>query len=326
MPRTTVPAVPSIGVIRDAQQLLRGYLEPTRLVRAASLSSPTCSVYLKVETELPTGTFKVRGALWALAANARNGSITEVVTSSTGNHGAAVAYAAKLLGVSATIVLPIGANPQKRAVIAKFGARILEHGSDLSEASAYAREYAERSGAFLLNDAGDPDLPAGPATIACEILDELPQPDAIYVPVGDTALIRGIAGAVSELSPQTKLIGVQAANAPAYYRSWVAGTSIQTDTCDTIADGLATRTPLDANVRAIRELVSEMRLVSEDEMLRAIQHLLLYEHIVAEPAGAATTAAFLQEQPREARNIVLVVSGANISAEVLQRAACSQTR
>ena len=316
----TAPGLPTLDSIREAQEMLRQYLPVTRLVPAPSLSTDTRKVYLKLETEMPTGTFKVRGAIWALSPNLRGKGLREVVTASTGNHGASVAYAGRLLGVTATIFLPRNPNQQKRKIIASLGANIVEEGRDLTEAITKAAEYAERSGAFVLNDAADSELPAGPATIACEILEQLPNVDAIYVPAGDTALIRGIGSAVRQLSPRVKVVGVQAANAPSYYLSWKEGRPVPTDSCDTIADGLATRTPVPANVSAIREVVSGMRLVSEEEMLRAIRHLLLNEHIIAEPAGAASTAALLQEPPA-AGNVVLVVSGANISADVLRRAA-----
>src|SRR5581483_520554 len=207
--------------------------------------------------------------------------------------------------------------------ITGLGASMVEDGLDLTEAAASAAGYARASGAFLLSDATDPFLPVGPGTIACEVLDQLPEVDAIYVPVGDTALIRGIGTAARQLSPKIKIVGVQAATAPAYYLSWKQGRAVGTESCDTIADGLATRSPETANVSAICQIVSDMRLVTEDEMLRAIRHLLLHEHLVAEPAGAATTAALLQSSDRMVGNCVLVVSGANVSAGVLQRAVAS---
>ena len=173
---------------------------------------------------------------------------------------------------------------------------------------------------YFLNDAADLDLPAGPATIGCEIMEQLPEASAILVPMGDTALIRGIAAAAKQIAPRAKIIGVQAERAPSYYLSWKEGRAVSTETCDTIADGLATRTPEAANVRDVKELVDEVLLVSEKEMLRAIELLLLEEHVLAEPAGAASTAALLQTSSNCGEHIVLVVSGANISREVLRRA------
>jgi threonine dehydratase len=317
--------VPGISTIREARKFLAKYFPPTRLVAAPFLGRMVGkNVYLKVETELPTGSFKVRGAFWGLAQRMSRGPIQEVVACSTGNHGAAVALAAKQFGIEAKIFLPANCNPVKRARIAALGAAIVEsRDSDPASAFALAAEHARQPGVYFLNDAADLDLPAGPATISCEILEQLPQASAIVVPMGDTALIRGIAAAAKQISPQVKIVGVQAERAPSYYLSWKEGKVVGTETCDTIADGLATRTPEAANVRDVKYLVDELVLVSEDQMLRAIEILLLEEHILAEPAGAASTAALLSSGTNCGEHVVLVVSGANISREVLRRAVAS---
>ena len=191
---------------------------------------------------------------------------------------------------------------------------------DLAGAFEAATDYWRRTGAFFLNDATDPDLPAGPGTIACEIFEQLPEADTIYVPMGDTALIRGLASAAKQISRNVKIIGVQSERAPSYFLSWRAGRAVETETCDTIADGLATRTPVAANVDAIRGLVDDVVLVSEEEMLQAIGRLLVDEHIVADPAGAAAMAAFLKRTDVVSSRTVLLVTGANISREVLSAA------
>src|SRR5262249_24489586 len=288
------PVTPTLVTIREAQKFLANYFPPTRLVPAVSISLPNAEAFLKLELELPTGSFKPRGALWGLPANLRRQPIEEVTASSTGNHGAAVAYAAKTLGLRATIFLPANPNPVKRKNVANLGARIVEvGGSDLVDASLEAQEYSAKPGIYFLHDATDPDLPAGPATITLEILGQLPETRAIYVPMGDTALIRGIAAAARQLNPQIKIIGVQAQLAPSYFLSWKEGRPVPTDPCDTCADGLATRTPEADSVRAIRELVDDVILVSEDEMIEAIRRLHR-EGVTAEPSGSAATAAFLK--------------------------------
>jgi threonine dehydratase len=159
---------------------------------------------------------------------------------------------------------------------------------------------------------------AGAATIASEIVQQLPEVAAIWVPIGDSALIRGVASAAKHLRPKLRIIGVQAERAPAYYLSWMQGVSVRTETCDTIADGLATRVPVDENVRAIQELVDDVRLVGDEQMLNAIQHLWANEQVMAEPAGAATTAAWLVDDGSSALDgpTVLLVTGANISESV----------
>jgi threonine dehydratase len=314
--------VPSLSKIREAQEFLAKYFAQTRLIAAPFLSQTTGKdVHLKLETEQPTGSFKVRGAFWALAQRMRRRPIQEVVACSTGNHGAAVAFAAKQFGIAARIFLPANCNPVKRGRIASLGAAIVESGgSDCASAFLLAAEYAKQPGVYFLNDATDEDLPAGPATISCEILQQLPTVGTIVVPMGDTALIRGIAAAAKKLAPNVKIIGVQAEQAPSYYLSWKGVKVVGTETCDTIADGLATRTPEAANVREVKRLVDDVVLVSEEQMLRAIETLLVEEHVLAEPSGAASTAALLKSSASCADHVALVVSGANISRGVLKRA------
>jgi threonine dehydratase len=313
--------VPSTKFV-EARSILSHYLPTTRLVAAPSLSRLTAAnVFLKLESELPTGSFKPRGALYALSVNLARRKICEVIASSTGNHGAAVAYSGKVLGVPARIFLPANPNLVKRAKIAELGAQIVEDSTDLAEAFQQASEYAKKEGVYFLNDATDPDLPAGPGTIACEIFEQQPATEMIYVPMGDTALIRGVAAAAKHISPKVRIIGVQAERAPSYYLSWKQGKPVSTDTCDTIADGLATRTPDSENVKQIRKLVDDVRLVSEEQMLAAVRHLLLEEYIVAEPAGAAATAALMQSVEK-GKNVVALVTGSNIVPEVLRRAVC----
>lgn len=316
-------SLPELPTIREAQQVLAKHFPPTPLVKAPTMSHARAQVYLKIETGLPTDSFKPRGAMYALSKNLQRRHIDEVIASSTGNHGAATAFAARTLGVSATIFLPEHANPVKRKKIEDLGARIVCHGNvDLAGAVQMASEYSRRPGVYFLNDATDPDLPAGPATIGLEILQQLPELSAVLVPMGDTALIRGVGSAIKQLSPQTKVIGVQAEQAPSYVLSWRAGKSVPTDTCSTCADGLATRTPEAANVAAIREVVDEVGLVSEAQMIDAIRHLYVRENVLAEPAGAAATAAYLAN-PISGR-VALLVTGANITDEVRQQAGIVQ--
>jgi threonine dehydratase len=306
----------------EAREFLAGYLPRTRLASARLLQKDAKQrVFLKLESELPTGSFKVRGALYALHVNLQRRAMQEVVASSTGNHGAAVAYAAKELGVRARIFLPEDSNPVKKSNIKRLGAEIVERGAiDLAGAFEAAADYARKSGAFFLNDADDPDLPAGPGTIAGEILQSAPEVDSIYIPMGDTALIRGMAEAAKQISAKVRIVGVQSERAPSYALSWKAGHAVATETCDTIADGLATRTPLPANVEAIRRLVDDVVLVSEAEMLSAIRRLALDEHLVAEPAGAAATAAFLKSSSNANASVALLLTGGNVSAEVFRAA------
>ena len=310
--------------VRAAQSLLRGIVPESRLIaseRLAKLSGG--SVHLKLESEGPTGSFKVRGAYCAIHTHKMpfGGELPGVITASTGNHGAAVAYAASKLRIPARIYLPENPNPAKRARIAQLGAEIVEVATYLEETRAHAQKFAEQSGWYNVVDGVDRDMLPGPATIACEILDTLPQADVIFVPVGDSTLIRGLAFAAKQLKPEIRIVGVQAELAPAYALSFAKGHAVSTDTSDTIADGLSVRDAMEDNVKQIAGLVDEFVLVSEDEMLAAIRFLHEEEKVTAEPAGAASTAAFLKSNAVYAnKSIVLLVTGSNIPPDLLARA------
>jgi len=309
---------PTTEQVNDARELLRQFIRPTRLVQAEKLGT---NVYLKLESDLPTRSFKPRGALYALMKNLEQRPIKGVVAASTGNHGAAVAYAARLAKLPATIFLPQSPNPIKRARIVELGATVREvEWKDESLGNA-AAAFAEENDYYFLNDGSDELVPVATATIAAEILDELSTPDVIIVPMGDTALVRGVAAEAKRRHAAVKIVGVQAAQAPSYVRSWREDRVVTTETCNTIADGLATCVPLESNVRAIRELVDDVSLVSEEEMLQAIRTLLFDEHLVAEAAGAAGVAAYLQNPTSYAgRTVVLLITGSNIPNELLARA------
>lgn len=311
--------------VLDARKFLEKSLTPTRLVRAESLERLSgAQVWLKLEIENPTGTFKVRGALNAIDRRLHKSRFDGVVTSSTGNHGAAIAFAARLMNIRSRIYLPENPNPVKRDKIAKLGAEIVEAGRDLEESREHAAKFSKESGWPLIVDVDDPHIAAGAATIACEILEQTPSTDVIVVPVGDSNLIRGIAYTAKQIRPSVRIIGVQAERAPAYYQSWKEHRSLSTDSTDTIADGLAAFTTTEDNVQQLTALVDDIRLVSEEEMLRAIVFLLINEHTLAEPAGAAATAALLKSEKEFAgRNVALLVSGANIAPDVLRRAVAS---
>ena len=314
--------LPTAEQVNNARELLLRFLKPTRLVQAERIGTDSNTrIFLKLETDLPTKSFKPRGALYALMTTLAERSIKGVVASSTGNHGAAVAYAARVAQLPATIFLPQFPNPFKRARIVSLGAHVIEvesKGASLAEAAdAYAREHDY----YFLDDSSSDLVPAGTATIAAEIFDELPSPDVLIVPMGDTALIRGVATEAKRRHPGVRIVGVQAEQAPSYVCSWREGRVITTETCDTIADGLATCVPTESNVREIRELVDEVCLLSEDELLRSVRSLLFEERVVAEAAGAAANAAYLQNPVNySGRTVVLLVTGANLPNELLSRA------
>jgi threonine dehydratase len=319
------PAPPlSLARVRAAQSMLRKVVPESRLAATVKLSKRNGGrAYLKLECEGPTGSFKVRGAYHAMDVRQKqlHGKLPGVVTSSTGNHGAAVAYSASMQNIPARVYLPENPNPAKKARIAEFGAEIVEVGEFLEETRRHAARFAQESGWYNVVDGTDPEMLPGTATIACEILDKLAQVDVIFVPVGDSTLIRGVAFAAKQLRPEVRIVGVQAERAPAYALSFAKGHAISTDTSGTIADGLAVRDTSEENVQQIAKLVDEFVLVSEEEMLKALRHLLIEEHVIAEPAGAATTAAFLKTEANYAKKTaVLLVTGSNVTEEILLRA------
>lgn len=299
-----------------ARTVLARHFTSTPLVEAESLAAGR-TLWLKNETVLPTGSFKARGAIYAVSVRAARGEVGEVVAASTGNHGAAVAYAARLFGIPARIFLPLGSNPVKAARIRECGATLAVSGIDLSAAIDAAADHAVSTGAYFLHDAHDADIPVGTATIGAEILEQLsPQtPAVVFVPMGDTALIRGVAAALALAPDPVHVVGVVAQTAPAYFLSWNSGRVVETESALTIADGLAVRRPLAANVEAIRQLVNEVVAVSEGEMLDAIALLKAKQGILAEPSGAAALAAWLRDAGR-AGSCVALVTGGNISPDV----------
>ena len=311
-------------MIAAARAAIAPYLERTPVVRVDAAGPCARTIYLKNETVLPTGSFKVRGAIHALKVACARGTVTEAVAASTGNHGAAIAYAGKLLGVRARIFLPEHPNPVKAGRIRELGAVLVETGRDLTDAIDAAQEYSTSAGAFFLDDATSVEVPAGAATIGAEILEDVPDVDEVYVPMGDTALIRGVASALRLSSRRIRIVGVVAEAAPAYYLSWKSGQVTKTATANTIADGLAVRRPLAPNVAAIRALVHDVVMVSEREMLEAIAWVRAATGILAEPSGAASVAAVIAGRPagpgvaaeRAARVTVVLVTGGNISPDV----------
>jgi threonine dehydratase len=297
-----------------ARRVLRDRFAASSIRRSAALSEHLgADAYLKLECELPTGSFKVRGAYYALSRRRAAGDVTEVVAASTGNHGAAVAWAAHELGIAARIFVPAGANATKTGRIRSLGATLTESGADIEAARRLAERYVVETGALLLDDATDPNVPIGAGTIGLELLGQLPECATVIVPVGDSALVRGVAAAMKAAKPETRVIGVQATGAPAYYRSWHSGAVVTTDSADTIADGLATTRPTDANVAAIRALVDDMVLVTDDAMRDAMRWLDAHERLAVEPSAAASVAVLLARPGAYPGPITALLTGCNVA-------------
>ena len=308
--------------VERAARHLRDYLRPTPLQHSPALSERThARVYLKLESVQAVRSFKVRGALNKLMRMSPERRAAGVITASAGNHGMGVAYAAGEFDIPATVYVPETANPYKVESIKRLGARVVAAGRTYSEAyDAAVREQQER-GATFVHAYDDPDVVAGQGTIALELLDDLEELDTVVVPIGGGGLIGGVALYLKSRRPSIRVIGVEPAGADAMRRSLDAGRVVTLDRVDTIADGLAASAPGQVTLDLAQRYVDEVVIVSEAEMLEAIRLLFEWEHVVAEPAGAAATAALLHHlEPRPTERIVVIISGGNVTNEVLLRA------
>jgi len=270
-------------------------------------------LWLRREDEHELGAFKWRGALAVLEATRPD----VVVTASTGNHGAATAWAARRLAVRAVVFVPEGASRAKLALIEAQGAELRVGGADLDEAKAAARTHAAETGAFFFEDGAEPAQFDGYARIGHELLDDLAEPPAaVVVPVGNGALAIGVFRALADRTPDARRIAVSAAGAPAMYESWRAGRPVDSERSATFADGLAVRVAIPLAVRELNPLVQQFELVSEAELEEGVRRYA--EHgIRVEGAAAAPLAVALREElPRP---LVLIVTGRNVDEALYNR-------
>jgi len=274
-------------------------------------------VFFKREDTHELGAFKWRGAVPVVEAYGADGAST-VVTASTGNHGAATAWAAERAGLTAVVFAPESASATKLERLDTLGAEIRLVGADLDEAKERGKAWADEEGLPFFEDGAEPAQYAGYGTIAHEILEDLGRPPAVVVvPVGNGALVGGIGLVLHERG--TACIGAVAAAAPVMASSWQAGRPVETDECDTIADGLAVRVAIPHAVTVLDEVVDEMILVSEREIATALGRLAELG-LRVEAAAAAALAAFAQLQETGEGPIVLVMTGRNIDDELYERA------
>ena len=273
-------------------------------------------VFFKREDTHELGAFKWRGALPVVEGYGSQGAST-VVTASTGNHGAATAWAAAQVGLSAVVFAPKAASATKLERLDALGAEIRLVGSDLDEAKEHGKAWADENGLPFFEDGAEPAQYEGYGAISHEILDELGRPpSAIVVPVGNGALIGGVSMVLHEQG--TRCIGAVAAAAPGMASSWRAGRPVESDECDTIADGLAVRVAIPHAVAVLDEVVDEMILVSEREIATALGRLA--EHGLRVEAAAAAGLAAFDQVVDEDGPIVLVMTGRNIDDELYERA------
>ena len=302
-----------------ARSTIAPHLRPTALYPYPALSAAIgADLWIKHENHLPTGAFKVRGGVNFMAHLPPEQRARGVITASTGNHGQSVAFAAGLFGVRAVVAVPNGANPAKVKSIADYGAEVRCVGRDFQDCRRYVETMADREGMHYLSSGDEPLLIAGVATHTLEIVEALPDVEAILVPVGGGSGAAGACLVAKATNPRIRVIGVQAEGAPAAYRSWKEGRRIEAP-ITTFADGLATGAPFDLPQQILRRELDDFLLVSDEELRSAMRLLVQETRNLVEAAGAAAFAGAcrLRESLRGLR-VAIILSGVNLSWNGLQ--------
>jgi threonine dehydratase len=318
-----------LAQIQQAQARIRGMAARTPLIRYfppatdAQPSGPARGqLWLKPENLQPISAFKIRGAYNKIAALTDAERRRGVITYSSGNHAQGVAYAARALGVKAVIVMPRNAPPLKVASTAALGAEIVPVGPGSNERKQKAEELAADHGYVIVPPYNDEHIIAGQGTVGLEILEDSPDVDLVLVPTGGGGLISGTSAALKLSGSKAKVIGVEPELANDAQQSFRKGEIVELPAervSSTIADGLRTQSVGPINFEHIRRFVDDIITVREVEIRAAIRHLALNAHLVAEPSGAVTFAAWLfhQEKLPESKKTVAVISGGNIDPKLL---------
>jgi threonine dehydratase len=305
----------------EAERRLRPYVRETPLARSSALSAgEPGEVWLKLENYQHTGSFKLRGALNKLLTLDLGQLSHGVVAASSGNHGAAVAYACRLLGVPATIFVPEHASPVKLAAIERLGAEVRRYGDDSLLAEQYGREYAQQHRLTYISPYNDWDVVAGQGSIGVEILRQAERLDAVFVAVGGGGLISGVAGALKAHWPDVTVVGCLPQKSPVMAESVRAGRLLDLPSLPTLSDGTAGGIEAGAiTFDLCRTLVDEYVLVGEDEIAAAIRLCIEGEHMLIEGAAGVAVAAFQKvcERFRD-QCVAIVLCGANIGVETLR--------
>jgi len=281
------------------------------------------SVYLKCENLQRTGSYKIRGAYNRLSQLTDEEKARGVVAASAGNHAQGVAFAARELGIAATIFMPVGVALPKLQATRDYGAQVILRGHTVAEPLLAAAEFAAETGAILIPPFDHVDVITGQGTVGLEIADQVPDVETVIVPIGGGGLISGVAGALKQRAAREgrsiRIIGVQAANAAPYPVSIAAGEVTEIVIQPTIADGIAVSKPGLLNFEIIKELVDEIVTVNEDDIARALLVLLERAKLVVEPAGAVSVAAILAGKITSSGPTVAILSGGNIDPLLMQR-------
>lgn len=311
----------------EAEKTIRQYVKQTPLDFSHALSKQlTCNVYFKCENLQHTGAFKVRGAFNKLLALQQAGNLNQgVVTASSGNHGAAVAYGCHTLHVPGKVFVPENASSTKIANIKQYAIALEHYGAECLEAEREAQRYANVYGMHYISPYNDPDIIAGQGTIGLELARQLQQIDAVIVPVGGGGLIAGIAGVIKKLSPTSKVIGAQPKNSPVMAESIKVGRIIEMPSLPTLSDGSAGGIESDSITFEIcQQYVDDYILVSEAEIKAGIKAILETQHQLIEGAAGVAVAALMQQAENfKGKNVVVILCGANISLDTLREVICN---
>jgi threonine dehydratase len=320
---TTIPG-PSLAEFEQARNVVaqvarRTPMESSRFL-AERLGVP---VYLKCENLQRTGSYKLRGAYHHISALSDEDRARGVVAASAGNHAQGVAFAARELGIMATIFMPVGVALPKLDATRSYGADVVLRGNSIGETMEAAAAFAAETGAVIIPPFDHPDVIAGQGTLGLEILEQAPDATTIVVPIGGGGLAAGIASAAKQQAAREgrplRIVGVQAENAAPYIASLAAGEPRQVPVVPTIADGIAVYRPGELNFAIIRDAVDEIVTVSEDDIARALLVLLERAKLVVEPAGAVAVAAIMTGAVKSDGPVVAVLSGGNIDPLLMQR-------
>ncbi|BAQ09976.1 threonine dehydratase [Bacillus sp. OxB-1] len=311
----------TLNQIQQAKANLAGVIISTPLQTSNTFSNLTGSeIYLKPENLQKTGSFKIRGAYNKIANLTDEEKVNGVVAFSAGNHGAGTAYAAQKLGISATVIMPENPVASKKNAIEQYGARAIEYGATSIEMFDKAYQLHKEEGRAMIHPFDDPFIIAGQGTLGLEIVEELPDVDAVIIPVSGGGLISGMAAALKELKPTIQVIGVNTEGATAMYTSLRNGKPTEVEKVNTIADGLMAKKPGELTFAHTQRYVDDLILVKESEIANSVALLAERAKLVVEPSGAAAIAAMLSGQLElSGKKVVVMASGGNISFELYQK-------
>jgi threonine dehydratase len=312
---------PTLDDLYRARSRVGSVLHRTPLIRHPLLAAETgLEIHVKHENHNPTGAFKVRGGLNLIGSLSADERARGVITASTGNHGQSIAFASQRAGVSCTVAVPQGNNPEKNAAMRAFGATVVEQGKDFDEAREWVERQAELRGLRYVHSANEPLLIAGVATYALEIFEDLADPDIILVPIGGGSGASGCCIVRTTLGKKTRVIGVQAVEADAFARSWYGPQRVSMERVSTFAEGLATRYTFDLTFDVLKRELDDIVTLTEAELEDGVRMALRTTHNLAEGAGAASLAAAMKLRvDLGGKQVVCVMSGGNMNMPVLRR-------